>query len=380
MNFCEEIVLLKNLIKVVCSNPFDKNNGGFRKVTVRPVKDKSGARVFHVEKLTATQAFHENVDAAHISKWATENLEGKFKQACLFCEDKNITYLFSRKGCKRLESKAANVAMRDANFNRSKNYILKEGEYIPAFVDLGVFTKEMKIVESKYDKFRQINRFVELIDDALKNFEGKNISVLDFGCGKSYLTFFIYHYLVEVKRIQAKIIGYDLKADVVQNCNEIAHKYGYENLRFEVANVERDVLCDDHIDMVVSLHACDTATDYALAYAVKKGVKYVFCVPCCQHEVNLSIKKGGELDALLRYGIVKERVSALLTDSIRAMLLEDEGYSVDVLEFVDLDHSPKNLMIRAEKTKAKVVKNRATVENLMQKYGFEQTLYTLLCK
>jgi len=380
MNFCEEIVSLKNLVKVVCSNPFDKSNGGFRKVTMRPLTDKNGACIFHIEKLTETQAFHENVDSAEIGKWAAENLIGRFKQICLFCEDRNITYLFSRNGSKRLESKATNAAPQNGDVNRAKNYVLKEGEYIPAFVDLGVFTKDMKVVESKYDKFRQINRFVELIDDALKNYEGKQISVLDFGCGKSYLTFFVYYYLVEVRKLDAKIIGYDLKADVVQNCNEIAQKYGYANLRFEVADVARDVLSDEHIDMVVSLHACDTATDHALAYAVKKGVKYVFCVPCCQHEINLSIKKGGELDVLLRYGIVKERVSALLTDSIRAMLLEDEGYSVDMLEFVDLAHSPKNLMIRARKTKAKSTKNRATIENLMEKYGFEQTLYKLLCK
>lgn len=380
MNFCEEIGSLKNLVKIVCSNPFDKNNGGFRKVTMRPVQDKNGARIFYVEKLTETQAFHESIDAAHVSEWAAENLDRKYKQACLFCEDRNITYLFSQKSCKRLEKKATNEASQDTDVNRVKNYILKEGEYIPAFVDLGVFTKDMKVVESKYDKFRQINRFVELIDDALKNFEGKNITVLDFGCGKSYLTFFIYHYLVEVRKISAKIIGYDLKTEVVQNCNEIAKKYGYANLHFEVADVERDTLCEEHIDMVVSLHACDKATDYALAYAVKKNVKYIFSVPCCQHEVNLSIKKGGDLDALLRYGIVKERVSALLTDSIRAMLLEDEGYNVDVLEFVDLAHSPKNLMIRARKTKNKNDKNRATIENLMQKYGFEQTLYKLLCK
>ncbi|MCM1289135.1 MAG: SAM-dependent methyltransferase [Corallococcus sp.] len=382
MTFCEEIVSLRNLLKVVCSNPFDKKGSDFRKVTIRPVNDKNGAYIFHIEKLTSTQAFHENVSVERFSCWYTENLEGKFKQICLLCSDRNITYLFSSKGYKRLENKMVKATERGvSNANRTKNYLLKEGEYIPAFVDLGIFTKDLKVVESKYDKFRQINRFVEIIDDALKTFGGKDISVLDFGCGKSYLTFFIYHYFTEIKKINAKIIGYDLKSEVVNNCNDTAKKYGYENLRFEVADVERDALCNERIDMVVSLHACDTATDYALAYAVKKGVKYVFSVPCCQHEINLSIKKGdGDLDSLLRYGIVKERVAALLTDSVRAMLLEDEGYSVDVMEFVDLAHSPKNLMIRAKKTKGKCSKNRAEIERLMHKYGFEQTLYKLLCK
>ena len=377
MSFSDEIATLGGLVKVVCSNPLDKSNNIFRKISIRPVSDKNGATVFHVEKLTATQAFHENVAVDSVVKWAQDNLEGKYKQVCLFCEDKNITYLFSGKTSKRLETKAEN-AKNDSSANRVKNYILKEGEYIPAFVDLGVFTKDMKVIESKYDKFRQINRFVEIIDDALKTFEGKSISVLDFGCGKSYLTFFIYHYLVEVKKIEAKIIGYDLKKEVVQNCNETAQKYGYQNLRFEVADVARDTLSDEHIDMVVSLHACDTATDHALNYAVKKGVRYIFSVPCCQHEINLSIHRGGELDSLLRYGIVKERVSALLTDSIRAMILEDAGYSVDVLEFVDLAHSPKNLMIRAKRAKTTSIKNRAEIEKLMQKYGFEQTLYKLI--
>ena len=370
--------MLQNLVKVVCSNPISKNNGGFRKVTMRPICD-GGAQVYHVEKLTATQAFHENVAADNVAQWAENNLAGKFKQVCLFCEDKNVTYLFSQKGSvKRLVSKAENVMGAQDGVNRAKNYVLKEGDYIPAFVDLGVFTQDMKIVKSQYDKFRQINRFVEMINDALRSYSGKSISVLDFGCGKSYLTFFIYHYLVEVKGIEAKIIGYDLKKDVVEKCNATARKYGYDNLHFVVADVKQDKLCDEHIDMVVSLHACDTATDYALNYAVKKGVKYIFSVPCCQHEVNLQIHKGGELDALLRYGIVKERVSALLTDSIRAMILEDAGYSVDVLEFVDLAHSPKNLMIRAKKTKPVNDKNRAEIEKLMQAYGFQQTLYKLI--
>lgn len=178
-----------------------------------------------------------------------------------------------------------------------------------------------------------------------------------------------------------------MKADVVVHCNEIAQKYGYEDLHFVVADVSKDKLYDEHIDMVISLHACDTATDYALNYAVSKKAKYIFSVPCCQHEVNLSIRRGGsvnstescgDLDVLLKYGIIKERVSALLTDSIRAMLLEDEGYAVDVLEFVDLAHSPKNLMIRAKRTHEKSNKNLAVIEDLMQKYGFKQTLYQLL--
>jgi hypothetical protein len=192
------------------------------------------------------------------------------------------------------------------------------------------------------------------------------------------LTFIIYYFFSEVKKKNVKIIGYDLKKDVVEDCNRIAEKYGYNNLKFVVSDVTKDVLYDEHIDMVISLHACDVATDFALDYAIKKNVKYIFSVPCCQHEVNKSIKKGGDLDILLKHGLIKERVSALLTDSIRAGILEDMGYNVDVLEFVDFSHSPKNIMIRAKKTKKETEKNRKQIEELQQKYGFLQTLYSLV--
>jgi len=240
-----------------------------------------------------------------------------------------------------------------------------------------VFTKENKIVSSKYDKYKQINRFIELIDDEFKNSTQKEITILDFGCGKSYLTFIVYYYFVKVKKMNAKIIGYDLKADVVENCNTIAKKYGYDNLKFIVADVKKDKLYDNNIDAVISLHACDTATDYALNFAITHNVKHIFSVPCCQHEINLSIKEGGELDFLLKYGIIKERVCALMTDSIRAMILEDLGYTVDLIEFVDLSHSPKNIMIRATKCKKPTNKNKEYVEKLIEKYNFNQTLYEL---
>ena len=243
---------------------------------------------------------------------------------------------------------------------------------------MGVFTPDYRIVKAKYDKFRQINRFVELVDDCFRDTEKTSLTVLDFGCGKSYLTFILYYYFTVKRGISVKVIGYDLKADVVAHCNEVAKRYGYDSLEFVVADVTKDVLYGEQIDLVVTLHACDTATDYALAYAVKHGAKYVFSVPCCQHEVNSSIHCGGDLDPMLRYGIVKERMSALLTDTVRAMLLEDEGYQVELIEFVDFEHSPKNIMIRAKRGKVPSARNRKIVEDLMQKYGFEQTLYRLL--
>ena len=245
-------------------------------------------------------------------------------------------------------------------------------------MDLGVFTKDFKIVRSKYDKFKQINRFVELVDQSLRDERAETIRILDFGCGKSYLTFILYYYFAVRRSMKTEIIGYDLKADVVRRCSEIAARYGYDGLRFEVADVTRDRLADTKIDMIVTLHACDTATDYALAYAIRHGVKHIFSVPCCQHEVNLSIRRGGELDLLLEHGIIKERVSALLTDAVRAAVLEDAGYAVDVIEFIDFEHSPKNLMLRARYTGRRKSAGRARAEALREQYGFQQSLLKLI--
>ena len=261
--------------------------------------------------------------------------------------------------------------------NRQKQYILSEGTPIPALIDLGIFNSNYEIIKSKFDKFKQINRFIEIIDDSFKTTNKDEITILDFGCGKSYLTFIVYYYFTYIKNIKATIIGYDLKADVVENCNKIATKYGYNNLKFFVNDVTNDKLFEGNIDMIITLHACDIATDYALFFAIKNNVKNIFSVPCCQHEINNSISKGGDYDILLKHGLIKERFSALLTDSIRAEILHESGYHVDVLEFVDFTHSPKNLMLRATKV-AKGFKPNFDIEKLTKQYKFNQTLYNLI--
>lgn len=368
---------LEQVIKITASNPMSRSCEYVR-IVIKRVKIKS-IQCFQAEKFTVEQAFHDNIGNDDLADYLRKCIVGSYKQVCIVLPEKTVTYLFSLNGkAKRLEKNAQTGLKDNMSPNRRKNYLLNEGDDIPALVDLGVFTKDYKIVNSKFDKFKQINRFVEILDDVFRNCNQEEITVLDFGCGKSYLTFVIYYYLVNIRKIKAKIIGYDLKADVVERCNELAIKYGYENLGFVVADVSRDKLYDKKIDAVVSLHACDTATDYALNFAVSHNVPYIFSVPCCQHEVNSSIKKGGDLDILLKYGLVKERVSALLTDSVRAMLLEDEGYSVDVMEFVDLAHSPKNIMIRAVKTHVKSDKNKKCILELMEKYKFDHTFFNLL--
>lgn len=371
-----EIIKTK-FIKITASSP--KNGAQYEKIVVRPVIIK-GKNCFQAERFKDNKVFHLNVDEESFVSYLNETLPF-YMQVCVFYPGKTITYFCSNTGkIKRSEGKNNLSSTINLSNDREKSYILKEGENIPPLVDLGVFTHEYKIVKSKYDKYKQINRFVELIDDECGKIEKDEISILDFGCGKSYLTFIIYYYFAKIKGKRVKIIGYDLKADVVENCNKIAKKYGYDNLEFVVADVKKDVLYDREIDVIVSLHACDTATDYALYYAIKKQVKYIFSVPCCQHEINLSIKKGGDMDCLLKYGIIKERVSALLTDSIRAMILEDMGYSVDVIEFVNLAHSPKNLMLRARKTKQEKRINEPEIKRLLSTYSFNQTLYSLVYK
>ena len=367
-------ILSLQFIKITASSPL--KNAEYDKISVRPVIIK-GQRRFQAERFKENKVFHLNVEEKSFESYLNETLPF-YAQICVFMAGKTVTFFCKNGKIKRSESKNDLKGEINLANNREKDYILKEGENIPPLVELGVFTQDFKIVKSKYDKYKQINRFVELIDDECGKIEKDQITILDFGCGKSYLTFIVYYYFAKIKGKRVKIIGYDLKKDVVLSCNKIAEKYGYENLEFVVADVKKDVLYDREIDIIISLHACDTATDYALYYAITKGVKNIFSVPCCQHEINLSIKKGGDMDSLLKYGIIKERVSALLTDSIRAMILEDMGYKVDVIEFVDLAHSPKNLMLRAKKARGEKRVNAPEIERLQTLYGFEQTLFKLV--
>ncbi len=378
MEQIKDIILTEReeVIKISISSPFSKDEE-FNKMTIRPVIIKK-QNCFQAERFKNNQVFHLNMSESEFSAFLEEIFK-KYAQIAVFKSGETITFSVGKNG-KIKKSKSKNnlhQKSKNAENNRQKEYIFNEGENIPALVDLGVFTPDFKIVNSKYDKFKQINRFIEIVNDAFSNDTNENITILDFGCGKSYLTFIIYYYFAEVKKKNVKIIGYDLKKDVVENCNKIAEKYGYKNLKFVVSDVTKDVLYREPIDMVISLHACDTATDFALNYAIKKNVKHIFSVPCCQHEVNKTIKKGGDLDILLKHGLIKERMSALLTDSIRASILEDMGYSVDVLEFVDFSHSHKKIMIRAKKTKNVSDKNRKQIKELQEKYGFAQTLYEL---
>ena len=369
---------LDTLTKAVLSQPLARI--GCSRVTIRPLSLR-GKAFFQLEYQHGQKVTHRNVTKGELPGLFAQELDGLYLQAVLCTETETRQYIRKTNGSYKCTAKgeAQRTAAPKAH-DRRKEYILAEGENIPALVDLGVFTPDLRIVKAKYDKYKQINRFIELVDDAFRAYGRDEITILDFGCGKSYLTFVLYYYFAVKRGVRAKIIGYDLKEDVVEHCNAVAARYGYSDLHFVVADVTRDVLYSEHIDMLVTLHACDVATDYALHYAISRGVEHIFSVPCCQHEVNKTIQKGGDFDILLSHGLFQERFSALLTDAIRAAVLEDEGYDVDVIEFIDFAHSPKNLMLRCHRTTRRGTKKLAESRRLQDQYGFEQTLLSLVQK
>ncbi|MDU3522343.1 MAG: SAM-dependent methyltransferase [Clostridium saudiense] len=371
-------VFEKEVIKIVISNKVKKDEK-YNKVNIS-LKENNKNKFYQIEKFTDKQVFHENIKIDEINEKVYEIIDGKYKQMTAWSSSETFDLKISKKGKIFLgKKKNDNSKIITKGHNKEKNYILKEGMIIEPLIDLGVFTKEGKVVNSKYDKYKQINRFIEIIDDEIKKNDYKELTILDFGCGKSYLTFVLYYYFAKIKNINVKMIGLDLKEDVIKKCNEIAKRYNYDNLHFELGDIN-GFKYNNKVDMVITLHACDTATDYALYNAIKWNSKMIFSVPCCQHEFNAQMK-AEELSILTKYGIVQERVAALMTDSVRANLLECAGYKTQLLEFIDIAHSPKNILIRASKaniSKEKKEKSLVEVQNLMNTFSFEPTLYNLL--
>jgi SAM-dependent methyltransferase len=347
-----EFMLNEELEQIVLSDSVSEEMGS--KVKIRPLHMK-GELYFQISKYYRKQIFHTNLQKEETIDRIESYLGGWFKQAQMRSSKYSAIVLVSKKGKMsikkrelRSEGKVLTNAETKLSHNRVKQYILEEGIPVDFLVDLGVMTPEGKVVKSKYDKFRQINRYLEFVKDIREELpKDRTIRIVDFGCGKSYLTFALYYYLHQVCGWDVDIIGLDLKEDVIARCGELAKRYNYSGLHFEkgdIAAYENTAA----VDMVVSLHACDTATDFALEKAVKWGAKVIFAVPCCQKEINRQIKSE-MLEPILRYGILKERFSALLTDGLRAGLLEQLGYHVQVLEFIEMEHTPKNLLIRAVK-------------------------------
>ena len=379
MNLQEAIfrILSESPSRLVLSSPRSQNSSYIRsEITL-----KQGKTVFYQQaNRTRTQVFHENYAPEELPQRLETLLTQSYTQLNAWSLAHEYALRISKKGKVLLqETLSKGAVMTTLNHNRPKKRLLTEGEIIPPLIDMGIFTKDGKIVRSMEDKFRQINRFLEIVDDAVETCGFEEIHVVDFGCGKAYLTFILYYYLTYVKKIRAYMTGLDLKADVIRKCSEAAKKYGYEHLKFEVGDISV-YQSDEPVDMVITLHACDTATDYALYHAVQWNSRVILSVPCCQHELNAQIESEG-LSALTKYGLLKERFAALATDALRASLLEYSGYKTQVLEFVDFSHTPKNVLIRAVKSNIpprKREKSLREVESLMEEFHADPALYRLL--
>ncbi len=391
---------------------------------------------YFAEFFTEKQSFHKNLTQAELDEFLEKNIGRSFKNCVERTEDKEITFLANKRGeVRRLEkalaqtdgaekaagkpknsaaqtggepkndgsfgpqaalfgASASAFSAHNGAFNRSKNYIIKEGTKVPFLQALGVMTDAGKVVATKYDKFRQINRFLETLDDVLPSVlqsrKGQEnggaaslafqpLQVLDFGSGKSYLTFAVQYFFERVKKIPCQITGVDLKEDVVKNCADLARRLDIKNLDFVCGDIA--AYKGINPDIVITLHACDTATDYALHYAIQKKAKAILSVPCCQKEINLQLKKDSNKDLapLLKFGILRERFSALMTDAVRAQLLEARGYKVQVLEFIDMEGTPKNLMIRAVLAGGALSEAcEKSARDLLESFGVKQSLADLL--
>ena len=370
-----------DLVRILISNARSTDTPG--KLQVRPVPVK-GEIQYQVTSIQGTKAIHANYEKEALISYLTEQMEKNFRQMQL--EGRNVQgrVLVSKKG--KMDIKAREIKGKGKedfapmlSHNRTKKYLLKEGVPVPWLIDLGVMTPEGKIKNSRYDKFKQLNRYLEFIQDILPKLpKGREIRIIDFGCGKSYLTFAMYYYLRELKHYDILVTGLDLKADVIEKCQRLADQYGYDRLKFQQGDIA-SYEGADQVDMVVTLHACDTATDFALAKAVKWGASVILSVPCCQHELNRQVENE-TLAPILEYGILKERFAALLTDGLRAQMLKSAGYDTQILEFISMEHTPKNLLIRAVKNENRKedIKQRMAWENCMQAFHAEPTLKRLL--
>jgi SAM-dependent methyltransferase len=360
--------------KIIISKPSDKS-GECRKIVVQ----RCGS-YYQAERFAGRQAFHENLAVNNVPAYLEKLIPERFLQINAFTDENELIVMVSRNGSASfIRNKAQNTPKAKEGHNREKSYIFSEGTSIEPLIDMGVFTAEGKIVNSMYDKYRQINRFIETVDDEISKHSYKQIKAVDFGCGKGYLTFLLYYYLTQVKNIKAEIIGVDLKADVMEKCNKAAEKYGYEGLSFVCGDISTYEPAFKP-DMVVSLHACDTATDYVLYNAIRWKARLIFSMPCCQHELNGQIQSEN-YPVLTRYGILKENLSSILTDAIRANLLTCSGYKTQVLDIVNPLNTPKNIMLRAVRAnigEAERLKALEEVKKLCDEFGLKPTLAALL--
>ena len=384
------------IISVTLSKPtgeVEKKLGkAYQKIKIKLVNTADGAS-YQAEMFTKTQVFHQKMSETELEKFLSDNVGITFKNCVKRTDTEEITLLTNKKGkttqlIKKLSAPAASTPLKILPAKK-KNYLLPEGTPIPFLVLLGIMTDEGKVIANRYDKFRQINRFLEFIDDVLPEFSAKTsagepLRIADFGCGKSYLTFAVHYFLTEIRRIPCEIEGLDLKEEVISYCNDMTQKLGLKGLIFHTGNIA-DYSGKNSPDIVITLHACDTATDYALKYAVERGAHAILSVPCCQHQLNTQLQNRGkpngatgevppEFETLLKWGIIREKFSSLVTDALRGEWLEQQGYKVQMLEFIDMEHTPKNILIRAVKKNGSTSNSTATPK-LMESLGIKPEIY-----
>lgn len=369
-----DIKIPNNILKGTISGKKNKL-GKYEKAKLQRIITNNN-EALQLSLFTDKQVFHFNLTEETISDKLIELLDNDFNSMELFTNEYIYSYRITSKGKLLTNKRKNNEIIKTVAHNKQKNYLLPEGIIVPSLIDLGVMMPDGRIVKSSYDKYKQINRFLEIIDDSIHN--ETNLKIIDFGCGKSYLTFILYYYLTEIKKMNCQIIGLDLKEDVIDKCNNLAIKYNYNNLKFYKGDIA-EFSQENKVDMIITLHACDTATDYALYHAIKMKCKYIFSVPCCQHEINAQLNSS-VLHPINKFGILKERFSAIITDAIRANILQYYGYKTQIMEFVDFENSPKNLLIRSTLTESKNINAKKEIDALINEYNINQTLYNLLFK
>ena len=366
-------------IKIVFS---DRQNGEFNKIIIKSLSLKTGKNI-QIESFKDNKAFHKNTELNNfqeIENILKEYIEN-FKQILLQIESLDISFI----------KKKERFIKNSNEHNKKKQYILNEGDKIDFLIELGLMSTEGKILKSSYSKFKQINKYLEFIDDVIEELKSKklidmHINVLDFGCGKSYLTFALYYYLKHYRKdLSFSIVGLDLKKDVIEFCNKLAQKLNYENLEFLNGNI-KDYGRTMEVDLVFSLHACNNATDYSLEKALSLNAKAILAVPCCHHEFFEKIQKNknskfyDNLKIMADNGIVLDKFASLATDSFRSLALELCGYKTKMIEFIDMEHTPKNILIKAIKSSSSNLKEKLQEYNKLKEFLGIQPLLEELTK
>ena len=357
-----------NIIKIILSNK-RKKTLNIKKVDIRPVIIK-GEQLYQFEFFYDNKATHLNLDSKTSTDKIIELMDINFKQCNIFTSENDINILASKLDKPRIVRHKPTMEACVPSHDNTKNYIIEDGKPCDFLIELNVMTKDGNVIPKHYSKFRQINRYLEIIDDIYEYLpKNRTIKIIDFGCGKAYLTFAIYHYLKELKNLDVQIIGLDLKKGVIDFCNEKANCLGYTGLKFLLGDIVE--YKSDYADLVVTLHACDTATDFALMNAVKWNTKVILSVPCCQHELFNQISNDIH-EPMLKHGILKDRLTEYLTDGLRGLKLESKGYDVSMIEFTSLEHTSKNILIKAIKTGHE---NDAKAQNAINEYAKLKDFY-----